>query len=714
MGQTIELPRTQGPGSGLGGAWRVIVRNDDHNTFDHVARTLARYIPGVTVDQRLRDRRPHPQHRPGDRLERPSRAGRAVLGAAPRRGADDGPARAGLAPSPVPRLVLGPLLRHVGRDDATVWVKTDAAAVRRVEPSSGALRAQRDLRGRGPSLRARPRHRAASRGGTRPTRCSSTASASGRRRRGLGLAGELHPPALRRPTRCAICFGSCRGRVPDTTRRRRCPRTRTTRGREHDALSALASDAFRRRRTQWPHLLLLLGDQVYADEVPPRHRGVDRRAPRHERAARRGGRRLPGVLPPLRGLVERAGVRWLLSTVPTAMIFDDHDVHDDWNTSDAWVRDMRGQGWWDERIVGGFMAYWVFQHLGNLARPTATKTRLCRAVLAAARATRGRSCATSPSGPTARSPARAGATGATSGARAWWSWTRAPAGCSRPASAGWSTTRSGRTSRPGRAGRLRPPAARHVAPGRAVAAGCTLEKAERGRLRRQPGPAPGPRRRARPPGAGPGALGGLRRLAGRPGGPAGARLGRHATAAGRAPSCCSRATSTTPTCCARGSATLTARAEATRRCIRRSAHRSATPLDTRERRACAWRSRRPARPPARRSRGSPAPRPTACAGNASARARGSTTRSGRSSSRAARPWWPWTAPRAARGAAAPGAHRRGRADLSLTTRRVTPAGSGEARLRRCTRRWQRRRTFPAVRGAPIGSTSSCARFHERR
>jgi ATP-dependent Clp protease adaptor protein ClpS len=50
MTQTIERPRVQGPGSGLGGQWRVIVRNDDHNTFDHVARTLARFIPGVTVD----------------------------------------------------------------------------------------------------------------------------------------------------------------------------------------------------------------------------------------------------------------------------------------------------------------------------------------------------------------------------------------------------------------------------------------------------------------------------------------------------------------------------------------------------------------------------------------------------------------------------------------------------------------------------------------
>jgi ATP-dependent Clp protease adaptor protein ClpS len=50
MSQTIELPRTQGPGSGLGGEWRVIVRNDDHNTFDGVARILASAIPGITVD----------------------------------------------------------------------------------------------------------------------------------------------------------------------------------------------------------------------------------------------------------------------------------------------------------------------------------------------------------------------------------------------------------------------------------------------------------------------------------------------------------------------------------------------------------------------------------------------------------------------------------------------------------------------------------------
>jgi len=48
---TIEKPRQAGPDSGMGGEWRVIVRNDNHNTFDHVAETLASVLPGVSVDQ---------------------------------------------------------------------------------------------------------------------------------------------------------------------------------------------------------------------------------------------------------------------------------------------------------------------------------------------------------------------------------------------------------------------------------------------------------------------------------------------------------------------------------------------------------------------------------------------------------------------------------------------------------------------------------------
>jgi len=49
--QTAQRPRVSGPGSGHDGRWNVIVRNDDHNTFDHVAATLARVLPGVTLDR---------------------------------------------------------------------------------------------------------------------------------------------------------------------------------------------------------------------------------------------------------------------------------------------------------------------------------------------------------------------------------------------------------------------------------------------------------------------------------------------------------------------------------------------------------------------------------------------------------------------------------------------------------------------------------------
>ncbi|MFL5830671.1 MAG: ATP-dependent Clp protease adaptor ClpS [Solirubrobacteraceae bacterium] len=58
MSQTVELPRLGGPGSGVGGLWRVVVLNDEFNTFDHVAETLSSVIPGVNLAQgyRLADR----------------------------------------------------------------------------------------------------------------------------------------------------------------------------------------------------------------------------------------------------------------------------------------------------------------------------------------------------------------------------------------------------------------------------------------------------------------------------------------------------------------------------------------------------------------------------------------------------------------------------------------------------------------------------------
>ena len=70
------------------------------------------------------------------------------------------------------------------------------------------------------------------------------------------------------------------------------------------------------------------------------------------------------------------------------MIFDDHDVHDDWNTSAAWVEQMREKSWWEERIVGAFMSYWIYQHLGNLSPRELDEDDLYREVREAGDATR--------------------------------------------------------------------------------------------------------------------------------------------------------------------------------------------------------------------------------------------------------------------------------------------------------------------------------------
>jgi ATP-dependent Clp protease adaptor protein ClpS len=77
MSVTVELPRTGGPGSGLGGPWRVVVLNDDHNTFDHVAETLARVLPGVSLAE---------GYRSADRIHS---TGLAVVWSGPREDAED-------------------------------------------------------------------------------------------------------------------------------------------------------------------------------------------------------------------------------------------------------------------------------------------------------------------------------------------------------------------------------------------------------------------------------------------------------------------------------------------------------------------------------------------------------------------------------------------------------------------------------------------------
>ena len=54
MPSTLTPPKERarrGTGTGHGTPWRVIVKNDDHNTFEGVAFALSSVLPGVSYDR---------------------------------------------------------------------------------------------------------------------------------------------------------------------------------------------------------------------------------------------------------------------------------------------------------------------------------------------------------------------------------------------------------------------------------------------------------------------------------------------------------------------------------------------------------------------------------------------------------------------------------------------------------------------------------------
>jgi hypothetical protein len=258
----------------------------------------------------------------------------------------------------VAELVLGPLLRYAGTESATFWVETST-------------RCEVEILGRRVSTFAIEGHHYA-------LLLVDTLSPGSVTPYDVRLDGELvWPPDDGRPqpvvhTRndepgARLIFGSCRvGDAQPTNLGRVWP----------DEVKALGIDALwtyskqlQRGEMEWPDAVLLLGDQVYADEVSPKtlefieaRRGSDSE-PVEQVADFEEYTQL------YRESWSDPDLRWLLSTVPTTMIFDDHDVHDDWNISWSWVEEMRQKDWWEARITGAFMAYWVYQHLGNLSPP---------------------------------------------------------------------------------------------------------------------------------------------------------------------------------------------------------------------------------------------------------------------------------------------------------------------------------------------------------
>ncbi len=262
----------------------------------------------------------------------------------------------------MPQLLLGPLLRFVDETSATIWVETS-------EPCEVVVC------GHGARTFTVAGHHYAlviveglAAGSTTPYDVQIDG-----RRVWPEPDSALPAPVIRTHepgSDLRILFGSCRAAAPHEEPWN-LELELDERGRGIDAMRERALAMLDRPPDEWPHLLVLLGDQVYADDSSPvtRARIADRRAHLDDSD-------LTPAFDEVADFEEYTWLyheswrpeveRWLLSVVPSVMIFDDHDMVDDWNISQAWVDDIRRHRWWHDHVIGGVMAYWIYQHLGNL------------------------------------------------------------------------------------------------------------------------------------------------------------------------------------------------------------------------------------------------------------------------------------------------------------------------------------------------------------
>ena len=254
-----------------------------------------------------------------------------------------------------PELVLGPMMRYVDQTSASIWVETRDTARVTVSAGAGEWEAR--------TFAVHGHHYALVEvDGLEPGSVTPYTVAVN----GVPVWPEpgtrFLPPVIAtlkpgKPLRLA--FGSCRTSVPHDE----------SGNRSHgvDALRSYALEMGSGGKEPWPDLVAFLGDQVYADSTSDQMQEFIK--------ARRDITAPPGE--ELKDYEEYAHLyylawsdpanRWLLSTLPSAMIFDDHDIRDDWNASRSWREAMSRTSWWHGRIVAGLASYWVYQHLGNLS-----------------------------------------------------------------------------------------------------------------------------------------------------------------------------------------------------------------------------------------------------------------------------------------------------------------------------------------------------------
>lgn len=268
-------------------------------------------------------------------------------------------------------LVLGPIMRHVDETSASIWLETRDAASVTVRAGRQSWEAR--------TFAVHGHHYALVEAeGLEPGAVVPYTVDIDGNHVWPDPDSEFPPPViatLKPGTLLRLAYGSCRTSVPHDASGNRthgvdslrayalalAAGSGTSSGPGSGTTSGPASG------TAWPDLVVFLGDQVYADSTSDQMQEFIR--------ARRDINEAPGE--ELKDYEEYAHLyhlawsdpanRWLLSTLPSAMIFDDHDIRDDWNASLSWKKKMEAKSWWHERIVAGLSSYWVYQHLGNLS-----------------------------------------------------------------------------------------------------------------------------------------------------------------------------------------------------------------------------------------------------------------------------------------------------------------------------------------------------------
>jgi hypothetical protein len=177
----------------------------------------------------------------------------------------------------------------------------------------------------------------------------------------------------------SITFGSCRTSLPHEP-----PyvlsQDEAPEGHGIDALRSFALRAAGQAPDGLPSCLVLLGDQIYADQLSPAMRErVGHRSRPDEQAAEE----LIDFDEYAEAYVEawsEPAIRWLLSTVPSVMVFDDHEIRGEWKISEGWLQEMRAESRYSRQVPDGLMAYWIYQHIGNLGLDELRGNELLRRV----------------------------------------------------------------------------------------------------------------------------------------------------------------------------------------------------------------------------------------------------------------------------------------------------------------------------------------------